>query len=138
MGRRLLDVLILLFSWCCPYSLRQSQHMCNAIFHFPCFQAELNDALLQDVNFQTGVLKDLTTGASSTGQTQGCTDSNGRGSVGIPWAQAPRAWISRAGAISPPHFDSSPSLLIQVLMVHRLLMHWCCDEVLMCYACKPL
>jgi len=30
------------------------------------------------------------------------------------WGQEPRAWISVAGSISPTHYDSSPSLLVQV------------------------
>ena len=81
-----------------------------------CVKAELNQELLQEVDFSSNVFRALTghSGASHTDPRDDTGSDLGGQNPAFQWAQNPRAWISMAGAVSPSHFDSSPSMLVQV------------------------
>mmetsp|Transcript_3293 Transcript_3293/g.9462 ORF Transcript_3293/g.9462 Transcript_3293/m.9462 type:complete len:527 (+) Transcript_3293:633-2213(+) len=88
-------------------------------------QADLTRELLADVEFKSGVFAELW-----SRRLDRCPP--GRGDMDLPrrlcWGQQPRAWISGPGSVSPIHYDSSPSFLVQVRGEKRMLF-WHPDEL---------
>lgn len=80
---------------------------------WPIAQANLNSALLDDVDFTVPPFLDVLPGGRD-GAPQQRTGSAGPRQGERQWAQPPRMWVSAEGSVSPAHFDNSPSILTQV------------------------
>lgn len=82
-------------------------------------QAALPEALAAALLRVEALLQSLASGAA--GAAARSSGGSGSGSQ-FQLAQAPRLWVSPAGAVSPLHYDASNSFLVQVAGRKRLLL----------------
>jgi hypothetical protein len=80
-------------------------------------QAALPQALAQQLPISR-LLAQLDAAAGSDGSTASAASSSGRGRQ---LSQQPRLWVSPHGAVSPCHYDLSPSFLVQLAGRKRML-----------------